>query len=145
MHGFGQVLIVAALVMGLAHTVAKERLFAPLRERCGGKTTWLGYLLSCPYCASHWIAFVIVPMTGTYAVPVVPELGPLAPVARWFLSSVFVAVLAAFMRVGFYLFDEEQGLVRRRKELVEKTVAKTPPVPDKPGKPSVGDTLPGSH
>jgi hypothetical protein len=108
--------------MGLAHTMAKERLFAALRERLGGMETFWGYLVSCPYCLSHWVAFVLVPITGAYFVPVDPRLGWAAGPLRWFLSSVLVVVLAAFLRVVFYFVDETQGLVRKRKRVVE-TVA----------------------
>src|SRR5262245_390949 len=40
--------LLSLVVMGLAHTVTRERLFEPLRRRAGGKETWLGYLVSCP-------------------------------------------------------------------------------------------------
>jgi hypothetical protein len=115
--------VVSAVVMGLAHTVAKERIFAPLRDRLGGKRTWFGYLLSCPYCASHWIAFVVVPLTGADYVPVALPSGPLASVVSWFLSSILVVVVAAFLRVGFYVVDETQGLLRRREVEVEEETA----------------------
>ena len=36
----------------------------------GGHETWLGYLVSRPYCASHSLAFVLVPLTGVYGVRV---------------------------------------------------------------------------
>jgi uncharacterized membrane protein len=106
--------------MGLSHTVARERICEPLRRRLGGKETWLGYLVSCPYCLSHWVAMILVPVTGTYAVPVVVQWGALSQVLRWFLSSVLVAMLAAFFRVIFYFVDETQGLVRRRQKSVEE-------------------------
>ena len=61
-----QLFAVSAVVMGLSYTIAKEELFRPVRDRCGGRETWLGYLVSCPYCVSHWIAFIVVPLTGTY-------------------------------------------------------------------------------
>ena len=109
--------------MGLAQTVAKEKLFAPLRERLGGKDTWLGYLVSCPYCASHWIAFALVPLTGAYYVDVAVDQPLLASLLRWFLSSILVVVLAAFMRVGFWFVDESQGLVRRRQRTEEERAA----------------------
>ncbi len=109
--------------MGLAQTLAKERLFAPLRARLGGKETWFGYLVSCPYCASHWIAFVVVPLTGAYYVTVPPRLGPVAPVLTWFFSCILVVVVAAFLRVGFWLVDEEQGLVRRRQRTEDEEAA----------------------
>ena len=119
-RGLVHLLVVSAVVMGMAHTIAKERLFAPLRERLGGKGTWLGYLFSCPYCASHWIAFAVVPLTGADYVPVALPPGPLATVASWFLSSILVVVVAAFLRVGFYVVDETQGLLRRREVEVEE-------------------------
>jgi hypothetical protein len=108
--------LVSLVVMSLAHTIAKERLFEPLRERLGGEETWLGYLVSCPYCVSHWIAFVVVPLTGVYYLPIRAGLGPLAIVLRWFFSCILVAAVASFLRVLFFFIDEGQALVRRRKE-----------------------------
>ena len=120
MHGVGQLLAVSLIVMGLSHTIARERICEPLRVRLGGKETWLGYMVSCPYCVSHWIALVLVPLTGTLPVDVLPRLGPVAGVVRWLLSSILVAVLAAFFRVIFYFVDETQGLVKRRQRSVEE-------------------------
>ena len=120
MHGVGQLLAVSLIVMGLSHTIARERICEPLRARLGGKETWLGYMVSCPYCVSHWIALILVPTTGTFPVNVVPDLGPAAGVLRWLLSSILVAVLAAFFRVIFYFVDETQGLVKRRQRSVEE-------------------------
>ena len=116
---WAKVLAVSLVVMGLSHTVARERICAPLRDRLGGRDTWLGYLVSCPYCVSHWVAFVLVPITGTYAVPVATRWGLASAVLRWFLSSVLVAVVAAFLRVAFYFVDESQGLVKRRQKTVD--------------------------
>lgn len=106
--------------MGLAQTIAKERIFAPVRERLGGKETWFGYLVSCPYCASHWLAFALVPVTGSYFVRVAIDVPYLSPVLTWFLSSILVVVISAFMRVGFWFVDESQGLVRRRQRTEEE-------------------------
>lgn len=114
-----QLLLVSTLVMGIAHTIAKERIFAPVRDKLGGKETWGGYLVSCPYCVSHWVAFFIVPLTGTYPIDVPYELGFATVVLEWFFASVLVAVIAAFLRVGFYVIDETQGLVKRRQRYVE--------------------------
>jgi len=120
MHAVGQLLAVSLIVMGLSHTIARERICEPLRARLGGRETWLGYLVSCPYCVSHWVALVLVPITGTYPVHVVPGLGPLAGALRWLLSSILVAVVAAFFRVLFYFVDESQGLVKRQQRSVEE-------------------------
>lgn len=108
-----QIFVVAAVVMGLSHTIAKEKIFEAVRRRLGGRDTFCGYLVSCPYCNSHWLAFILVPLTATYVVPISPALGAAAPVLRWFFSSIFITVVAAFLRIAFYFVDESQGLVRR--------------------------------
>jgi hypothetical protein len=120
---WSQLLAVSLVTMGLSHTIARERLFAPLRARLGGKESWLGYLVSCPYCVSHWIAAVLVPLTATYAFEVSPRWGFAAGAWRWALSTILVAVIAAFLRVIFYFVDETQGLVRREQRSVEEEVA----------------------
>jgi hypothetical protein len=116
-------LAVSAVVMGLAQTIAKERIFEPLRDRLGGKETWFGYLVSCPYCLSHYLAFALVPITGAYYVHATPRLGVLEPVVTWFLSSILVVVISAFLRVGFWFVDETQGLVRRQQRTEEEEAA----------------------
>ncbi|HYO58177.1 hypothetical protein [Archangium sp.] len=117
-----QLFAVAAVVMGLSQTLTKERIFAPLREKLGGKDTWFGYLVSCPYCASHYVAFILVPLTGTYPIRVVVG-GWVGSVLSWFLSSILVTVIAAFYRVFFWFVDESQGLVRRRQRTEEEEIA----------------------
>lgn len=120
--GFLHLLAVSAVVMGMAQTIAKERIFEPLRVRLGGKETWLGYLVQCPYCLSHYLAFAIVPITGAYYVQATPRLGALEPFATWFLSSILVVTVAAFLRVGFWFMDETQGLVRRRQRTEDEEI-----------------------
>jgi uncharacterized membrane protein len=120
MTGLRQLIVVSLIVMGLSHTITRERIFAPLRARLGGKETWIGYLVSCPFCVSHWIALLLVPLTGTYAVNVVPRWGILSDALRLVLSAILVAVLAAFFRVIFYFVDETQGLVKRQQRSVEE-------------------------
>jgi hypothetical protein len=117
-----QLLAVAAVVMGLSQTISKERIFAPLRERLGGKETWFGYLVSCPYCTSHYLAFLLVPLTGTYPIDVAVG-GWVGGVLRWFFASILLTVIAAFYRVLFWFVDEAQGLVRRRQRSEEEEIA----------------------
>ncbi|WNG19611.1 hypothetical protein [Cystobacter fuscus] len=117
-----QLFAVAAVVMGISQTITRERIFAPLRERLGGKERFCGYLVSCPYCTSHYVAFVLVPLTGTYPIRVVVG-GWVGAVLRWFLSSILITVIAAFFRVLFWFVDESQGLVRRRQRTEEEEVA----------------------
>jgi hypothetical protein len=104
---------VASVVMGASHTIARERIFESVRRRLGEKSKWLGYFSSCPYCVSQWVALAVVPLTGSYYIEVAPLWPPLAWALKWLFSSVFVATIAAYLRVLFYLADESQGLLRR--------------------------------
>ena len=117
-----QLFAVSAVVMGISQTITRERIFAPLRERLGGKEKFCGYLVSCPYCTSHYVAFILVPLTGTYPIQVVVG-GWVGTVLSWFLSSILLTVVAAFYRVLFWFVDESQGLVRRRQRTEEEEVA----------------------
>jgi hypothetical protein len=54
-----------------------------------------------------------VPLTGTYVIDIAPDWGVVSTILRWFLSSIFITVMAAFLRIAFYLVDESQGLLRR--------------------------------
>jgi hypothetical protein len=119
---FLKLLVVSAVVMGMSHTIAREKIFEAVREACGGMKTWGGYLLSCPYCASHYLAFILVPLTGCYAIHVAPRWSYVSPVLDWFLSSILVTVVAAFLRVGFYFVDEGQRLTRQRKKNTEAEI-----------------------
>jgi hypothetical protein len=143
-----QLFAISAVVMGISQTIAKERISAPIREWLGGMDTWFGYLMSCPYCVSHYVAFTLVPLTGTYPIRVVVG-GWVGSVLSWFLSSILVTVIAAFYRVLFWFVDESQGLVRRRqrteeeeiatKQLVRKKVAQELP-PEQRDEPPAADT-----
>ena len=114
-----KILLVSAVTMGLSHTLAREKLFEPLRNKLGGMSTWRGYLLSCAYCASHWLAFLLVPLTGAYGIRVAPRWPVISPLLDWFLSSILVTVVAAVLRVGFYFIDEEARLARTRKQVTQ--------------------------
>jgi hypothetical protein len=114
---------VSAVVMGMAHTLTRERIFLWLREALGGKETFFGYLASCPYCASHYLAFALVPLTSTYGVTVAYDWGWGSKLLTWFLSSILITVIAAFLRVIFYFVDETQGLVRRRQKVEDHKLA----------------------
>jgi uncharacterized PurR-regulated membrane protein YhhQ (DUF165 family) len=115
-----KIALVSAVVMGISHTIAMEKIFHPLRRRLGGMHTWLGQLVSCPYCVSHWIAFVLVPITGAYGVRIEPRWPVVAPFLDWFLSCILVTVLAAFLRVGFYFIDVGQKLSKTEMKIAEK-------------------------
>ena len=78
--------------------------------------------MSCPYCVSHYVAFVLVPLTGAHFLRIAPSWGVVSRVLGWLLSSLLVAVVAAFLRVGFYFVDEHQGLLRREQRKMDREI-----------------------
>lgn len=53
------------LEMGVATGVAsltltRARPLRPMRQWIQQRSQWWGELVSCPYCISHWVAFVLV-------------------------------------------------------------------------------------
>ena len=52
--------ILSLAIAAGALTVTKARISAPLRDRATAKSKWLGELVSCPYCFSHWLSFAAV-------------------------------------------------------------------------------------
>jgi hypothetical protein len=72
------------------------------------------------------VAFLLVPLTGIYGIRVQVRWGVLSSVLDWFLSSMLVVVIAAFLRVAFWFVDESQGLVRRRNRVIEQVAEEEP-------------------
>lgn len=106
-------LLLSLAVMCIANTVSRERLFKPLRDRLGGKSSWPGYLLLCPYCLSHWLAFALVPVFDLRLLTVPHDWPVAGPVIEWFFNSILVVIGAAFIRMIFFSFDDLVGVFRR--------------------------------
>jgi hypothetical protein len=51
-------LAVAVAVMALV--ITRSKIALPLREWATRTSKWLGKLLTCPFCTSHWLAFGLV-------------------------------------------------------------------------------------
>lgn len=58
--GLYQVTVLAVAVAAVAVTVSKARVFASTREWIAKRNAWLGELVSCSYCTSHWVALALV-------------------------------------------------------------------------------------
>jgi hypothetical protein len=83
-----------SLAVGAASfTVARAGIFAPVRDWTKRRSAWLGNLLSCPWCVSHWIAVVAV-IAGD------PPASPYANRAADSAVSIFVLVAGAGLFVN---------------------------------------------
>jgi len=52
--------MVALACASVSMTVARSRLFARPRQWLTDRSAWLGKLVTCPYCFSHWVALAMV-------------------------------------------------------------------------------------
>jgi Protein of unknown function (DUF1360) len=57
---FGEILAIALAVAAVSTTIAKSSLFTKMREWMLDHFMFLGKLMSCSYCTSHWVAFFFV-------------------------------------------------------------------------------------
>jgi len=57
---FFQIFWLSLMVSTTSMTIAKAKIFEKIREKIEKINFWLGKLISCPYCLSHWISLVFV-------------------------------------------------------------------------------------
>jgi hypothetical protein len=55
-----KLVICTAAVSTMSVTLSKAGVFAPLRQIIKSRSKWLGKLLDCHYCTSHWMALAVV-------------------------------------------------------------------------------------
>lgn len=115
--------ILALAVAALSLTITKAAIFEGLRQWVKGRSSLFGKLVSCPYCTSHWLSFILV---GIYH-PVIVE----SPV--WLVNlaiSAFVIVgLAAPISWIIYssftrLYEHENEDVEQLRSTLEKAMQK---------------------
>jgi len=75
-----QIVVLALATAAISTTTAKGRIFASAREWMLDRSEWLGRLVSCAYCTSHWVAMAFVAIYR-------PML-----VQQWFIVDFFVSV-----------------------------------------------------
>jgi len=59
-------ILLSLCVSTISVTIAKTRIFLSLRHWAHNRTWWLGTLLSCPYCLSHWVSGFFVTLLYIY-------------------------------------------------------------------------------
>jgi len=60
MNTLWQILALALAVSAVSTTISLSSLFGPLRRWAVARSLYVGTLVSCAYCSSHWIAFFAV-------------------------------------------------------------------------------------
>ena len=115
-------LLLSLAVMSIANTISREKIFEPLRNRLGGKETYLGYMVACPYCLSHWLAFILVPLFDFRLLRVPYDWGVVAWTLDWFFNSILIVMLGAFIRMVFFSIDDLVGIFRRFEKIEDEEI-----------------------
>lgn len=77
-----QVVVLALATAAISTTISKGRIFVSARKWIIERNEWLGKLVSCSYCASHWVALVFVAIYR----PIL--------IQQWFIVDFFVSVFS---------------------------------------------------
>lgn len=53
-------IIISLAIASISYTISKGGIFRPMRLYiCKTESKFLGELISCPYCVSHWVSWII--------------------------------------------------------------------------------------
>ena len=97
-----EVLYLSFAVASISFTVTESKLFRSFREWVKRKNTFLGELVSCGYCLSHWLAFAFIAIYK-------PRLFKSWWLLDYFLTALVVAWMSAFQWVLMCWFMERAG------------------------------------
>lgn len=92
----GLFIVLAFATAAISMTTAKSVVFKPLRKRIAVKSKWLGELVRCPYCTSHWVGFVFAFIYKPYF------LHSGVPLLDWFVSA--LALVGAASLFAFVIY-----------------------------------------
>jgi hypothetical protein len=101
-------LVVLALAVSAAcNTVTQAVIFAPVRKWVRRRNAWLGEVISCPYCFSHWVAALAI---AAYR-PVLVHSGFhfLDLVVSWLALIALSAFGSGLIIRAFPIFEEPNG------------------------------------
>lgn len=52
-----QLFLISLAISAISYTISRTEIFKPIRKLICSRLNWLGKLISCPYCLSHWVSF----------------------------------------------------------------------------------------
>ncbi len=100
LHLLTEWLVLSVVVWAVSTTIARARVLRPLRLWVKRRSDYLGEGLSCQYCVSHWVAFLVTLLFQPRLLPaaVWPASQPwLLPLADYFASAFAIIGLSALI------------------------------------------------
>jgi hypothetical protein len=102
-HELFRASLLALAVACASMTITVSTVFHGLRDWLGSKNEWLGTLVGCPYCLSHWLSFIAVLLFHIVIVPC-PIRG-IGPIIEFLVSSFAMVTLnSIFARLIFWAY-----------------------------------------
>lgn len=92
-----ELLILSLATAAISMTVAKAPVFESVRYWFDGRNEWLADLIHCPYCLSHWVAFLAVIVYQPRFVSSGVE------IIDWFVSAMAIVAVATAVSGLIYL------------------------------------------
>ncbi|KAB2832103.1 MAG: hypothetical protein F9K48_11105 [Candidatus Brocadia sp.] len=96
------IIYLSFITASVSFTVTETKIFKPMREWVKKRVAFLGELLSCGYCFSYWVAFI---MVAIYR----PGLFESWWLLDYFLTALVIAWFAAFQWVVMCWLMEKTG------------------------------------
>lgn len=97
-----KIIYLSFVTASISFTVTETKLLLPLREWTKRRNAFLGELISCGYCFTHWIAFALVAIYR-------PKLFEAWLPQDYFLAALVIAWLAAFQWILMCWLMEKVG------------------------------------
>ena len=97
-----EALLLSLVTAYVAFTVSETVIFAPLRGWAKARSSWLGKLLACGFCAGFWVALGLVAIFR-------PRLFVSWWLLDYLLSAMVIAWLAAFQWAALCWLMERAG------------------------------------
>jgi len=88
-----ELLVLALATSAISVTITQSDIFSGLRASVANRSRWLGVLVRCPYCTSHWVSVVLM---WWYGQRIVPE--------TYLPIDLFVSALAIVAVASFFTF-----------------------------------------
>lgn len=58
LNALGNALVIGASIGVASYTISRTYVFKAVRKEIAQRSEWLGMLIRCHYCVSHWISFL---------------------------------------------------------------------------------------
>lgn len=114
------ILAIYSVALGaVATTIAAGRVFKEFRFAVHRRSLWLGALVSCPYCTSHWLSAIGLLLLSIRPVTVVGG-GPVGALIAWGMAWFASIALAAMVcrLIGHVNATDQERIIENHENVI---------------------------